>query len=326
MKKEIKGIEPYNDLYYSYCLYNSLFSSIKYHSADILPIMINGVPEYFYNKDSGKFGVYYKKVENQNKIISQIGLKSIILDELTEFNEFIKQSIDNDGPVIINIDWFYMSNQKQTYNKTHRMHTILVVGYDEESKMYSIFDQKFVDTLSYSMCEVSFKSLKEAYDGYLELCKKKYSHGVFSILKNDNQKNDYYSISIIEKKYIENILNEVYWKRRICIINDYLNHIDELLEDSNYINAKFNSVLAGLNDIINHKNVEKFVYNSLFEGQIKNINVIEKTIEDWNIIRSILLKSSFVGVIREKDKLRIIELLNDIKELEERFRDKIPCY
>lgn len=330
LKKVLEGIVPYNDFYYSYCLYNSLFSAINYHKIDILPIMINGIPEYFYDKETMKFGVIYKDIIEQEIVMNKTGLKSIYLDESVEFNEFIKQSIDDDGPVIINIDWFYMSNQKQTYNKTHRMHTILVVGYDEDKEIYNIFDQKFVDTLTYDICEISFKALKEAYNGYLDLHKKKYSCGVVSIQKNDNQKNDnqkndYDNLNIIKKLYIENILNKEYWKKRIFIIKDYINNINELLDDTSFITVKFNSVLAGLNDIINQKNVEKYVYSTLFENDFDNISIIVKIIKTWSLIRSKLLKCSFEGIVVEKDKTKIIELLNDIKNLEERFCDTLSC-
>lgn len=33
-------------LNYSYCLYNSLFSAVKYYNGNILTIMLNGRPEY----------------------------------------------------------------------------------------------------------------------------------------------------------------------------------------------------------------------------------------------------------------------------------------
>lgn len=323
MKKLLDGIVPYNDLYYSYCLYNSLFSAIKYHNVDILPIMINGIPEYSYIEDLKKIGVYYTATEEQEKIMNKIGLKTILLEKFTDFHEFIKQSIDNGGPVIVNIDWFYMPNQKQTYNKTHRMHTIIVIGYDDNA-MYSIFDQKFVDTLSYTNCEISFDSLKEAYSGYLDLYNKSYSHGVFSVQKFDNQVN--HKSSDYKKIYIENILNKEYFNKRLYVINDYLNNINELLDDTNFITEKFNSVLSGLNDIINHKNVEKFIYSTLFKDEIENINIIEKTVENWNIIRSKLLKSSFEGIIDKKDKIRIVESLLEIKECEEKFCSNLPLF
>jgi len=285
--------------------------------------MINGIPEYSYSKDCGKLEVNYKEAEQQEKIMNEIGLKTIFLEKSTDFHEFIKQSIDCDGPVLINIDWFYMMNQKHTYNKIHRMHTIIVIGYDEENEMYSIFDQKFVDTLSYNMCEISFESLKKAYYGYLDLYQKIYSHGVFSVQKNDIQICRCYNSSSNKEIYMRNILNKGYCDKRNSVINDYLKNINELLDDINFITVNFNSVLAGLNDIINHKNVEKFLYSSLFEDEIENINIIEKTVENWNIIRSKLLKSSFGGIIEKKDKIRIIELLIEVKICEEKFFSNI---
>ncbi len=318
MKKILEGIVPYNDLYYSYCLYNSLFSAIKYHNVDILPIMINGIPEYYYNEDLKKFGVYYS-ISEEEKIMNEMGLRTILLDQSTDFHGFIKNSIDNDSPVILNIDWFYMPNQKQTHNKIHRIHTILVIGYDDETAMYSIFDQKFVDTLSYTICEISFDPLKEAYNGYLDIHKKSYSDGLFSVQKNYNQDSNCYNFNDIKKMYRKNILNREYWSKRINVINNYVKNINELLDNPNFITENFNSVLAGLNDIINHKSVEKFIYNSIFADEIENINIIEKTIENWNLVRSKLLKSSFGGIIYKEDKLRIIELLIEIKECEEKF-------
>lgn len=117
--------------------------------------------------------------------------------------------------------------------------------------------------------------------------------------------------------YIKNVFNKECWKQRISIISNYINNLKDILTNEKFLANCFNFVLDGLNDIVNHKHVKKFIIESIIGRDSKYCEIVEITMGNWNVIRNKLLKCSFSGVIEEKDILKIEELLFEIKKCEE---------
>lgn len=315
MKKLLYNIEPFNDINYNTCFYNSLFAVLRYYKTDILSIIVNSIPTYYYNSNEKNFGIKYVNIQNEKDILTKLNIDLIDLPDNLDVIEFIVNAIDNNNPIIANIDWYYMDNQKTTYKKIHRFHTILIVGYNNKDKKLKIFDQQFIDTLTYSICEIPYQCLVDAYDGYLNMFNIAKGKGMLQVFKSNKESPLYKNYAQL---YYKNILNKCVWTERVAVLNQIYNNMENI-----FSNTFEHKKIDNLNNIVNHKRVEKFVCEAINEVDDKILNEISNTIKLWELIRNKTYKASFFNNKSEKIIAEVKIIIQDIINCEEIILGKL---
>lgn len=80
--------------------------------------------------------------------------------------EYLVSSIHQNKPVIIWVDCFYEDIRLDMYHKEHWAHTLLIVGYNDDTKQFAIMEHSNKESLNYGLKWISYSSLKESYDAF----------------------------------------------------------------------------------------------------------------------------------------------------------------
>lgn len=320
--KSLAGIEPFNDLFFRNCFYNSMFAVLNYYQKSILPFTINSVPIYDLDENEQLTMKYITTLEqgevlNQNEVIvnTKQNNKNVVED--------IILAINLDKPVIVDIDCFDMPMRTEFYQKTHWQHVILIYGYDNNRKTFNIIEQKNVDCLNYEKVEISYDDLINSYNGFLNLSAENLvnvSYREYGIMEKTNLINQSELLSVFK----ENILNN---KNVISYGLSYLdkfeNDFDNMLLEDQSLRENIDNLIPGINEIINSKKVAKYNVENLF-GKDHQLNKLICDIEkNWTAIRQTLLKFKFSSLYGKDNLFKIKDMLLNIKGSEQLYYDTI---
>lgn len=169
----INNVEPYNNLFYRSCFYNSFFPVMNLYKRNILDFIGNDISYYVINEykmDDGiweDFNVEYFAAQPFEKILANTGIHMNTKDVSDDLIEDICHSISQNYPVILWVDPFYESIRYDTYLKKHMSHTWLIYGYDKWNQTINIIEHRYSGSLSYEKKNISFSDAVNCYDGYI---------------------------------------------------------------------------------------------------------------------------------------------------------------
>lgn len=301
--KFIEGLEPYNELFFESCFYNSLFSILRYYGYDISHFLRNYSMRYDIKINKQKIKIsgrgHWNKELTQILEIAGINVHSIYNSRQILYD--IKQSIDNHNPVILWIDCFFESYRKDKYKKEHFKHTITIFGYSEESQEFYILEHKNADNTNYHKIAISFNELERCYNGYINFFSNELEDSFYEISAKDEREK---YLKVLEQ---EKFVNSVWDKELVKKWRDYLVSLDlEKVEMT-----ELNSWIEGLNELLNclRTDVVKYRYH-------ENIDIIKQRLNLWNMIRNNLLRGFYMNRYTEKIHQKNLKQLDDIISLE----------
>ena len=146
----INQIEPFNDIFYKSCFYNSLIPILIYYGKDFMPIIVNDICVYQKKRLDSKnttLTVGYLSQRDPFEIIEDMGIQVSSKAESGDIIHDLVNAIKNKVPVIIWVDCYYASIRKDVYHKKHQGHTWLVYGVDEEQRVFYIIEHSIRDIL-----------------------------------------------------------------------------------------------------------------------------------------------------------------------------------
>lgn len=320
-KKELFGIEPFNDIYFKSCFYNSMFPVVRYFNRDIDSFLVNEVMVYFkvQSKEQQELGMRYINLESEESLLRKIGISMLKKENCTNVVETIKAAIDRGCPVILWVDYFYASIREDVYMKSHGAHTWLVYGYNDVQKTFNIIEHKNRDSLSYEKTIINFQELTAAYQGYLDNFRN--SADTFSYYEFDTNQDvsnniemDYYDIFTRNVRTKINEINE-----GLKQLKSFCETFEELTSSKEALAENAELLLKNLNEIINIKNVEKYRAAHLFNGHDKQLDIIFSIFDRWEFIRTKIGKFLYTSIYNGNMMAYSKEKLEQIYELEKLF-------
>ncbi len=122
-----------------------MFTAIYHYNGSVIPFLANEMILYKFNESEKGFKLSHNcfPVRPEGEIMAEMG---ILMDiELCGENtvEKIKNAISENMPVMIPIDRFYWSSQKNNsmfYQKAHLAHYFLVIGYDDQEQLFDVIN------------------------------------------------------------------------------------------------------------------------------------------------------------------------------------------
>ena len=256
-------------------------------------------------------------LENIGMGLSQMTPKSEDLLDVIRYN------IENDSPVLVNIDIFYQVGRDEYYHKKHDgNHVILIYGYSDFDRTIYFLD----DVKGYDKYVMKYEDLSIYYNGLFDYC------GVSD--KTDAtirifHKKDYLSLFDIEENQIIKIkdfsLSMINNKQKI------LNGQEELRTFIDIQRSVKNNqdIVSALNSTIQRKRSEYFQYIFLgkygfyilnYEHQI--CNSLKIIVENWVKIRNIIAKNVYKN-LTYTDQIQN-SVISCIKEIDD--NEKIVHY
>ena len=324
-EKILHEIEPFNDIFYQSCFFNALFPIIKHFNKDIMPVLINDVIVYDYNKELGpvSLGIKYLQVRPAEEMLESLCIGVNARSQSDNLVEDLVESLANDRPVILKVDCFYEPIREDAYQKNHWMHDMLIYGYNQTQQVFSIIEHKYRDTLSYEKKTLSFTDLDKAYKGFLDN---------FNINSDYETYMDFYNRGENSKKIkyeeIQTFLRNMATKKQELIaglenLKRFAAATKGYAENEKIIMENLNSYVQMLNNIINAKYVEKYRLTNLLGDSQGVIDILDKIIEAWSYFRAVIARFIYSNSYNAKRFEASCERLDLIYRLEEEYLGKL---
>ena len=316
----IDGIKPFNEIYYKNCFYNSAFPVIELYGRSINTFLINDVPVFSYDEDSTemKLDVEYIQVKHIEKLLEEEGIMVETKDSSENIVKDIIKSISKKRPVVIWIDCFYESIRPEMYQKSHWPHTLLVYGYDESQKVFYIIEHEHRDNLSYKPRTIGFEDIINSYNGYLT-----------NFSTNDATYYEfYYNSAIAQEKtdkdsrylYLSYITaNKDLIKEHLDYLNKFTLDLEKIVLDKSVLDMSIQWLLDGINNIVNIKQVEKYLITNLFGSESECCSTFEEIFSNWIFTRGAVAKYMYSGVYKQQAFRSLIQSVSKFYELESKY-------
>jgi len=307
----IKDIEPYNELFFESCFYNSLFAVLNYYKIDFYQVIKQYSLYYEYSVEDGlgRISADGDWKRDIMEILREVNVKCTCLSPRVKLTEQIKDAINRKHPVILWIDCYYESYRRDTYQKKHFPHTLTIWGYDEKSQIFNILEHEASDSLYYNKTQISFDELLEGYEGYLTHFA---SFGNYTFYEFYLDKENVFSVSSQELFEVSK------WDSKI---------VKQFLSDLNNINFseldinKIGWLLDGMNHVVNAKRIEicKLQHQQTMNDQVLYIEM--QIVENWEAVRSFCARCYFKGKFTESIYGKLLDNVNKILELEAMYEE-----
>lgn len=182
----IPNIRPFNEIYYKDCFYNSVIPVIDHFSGSRYPILSNDILYYQLpdSTDPSSLQIIYQDADSLDQVLERTGLTVRTIDRCERLIDDIAYSIKAGCPVVIWVDCYYESIRRDTYNKIHWGHTLLLYGIDLENRQCTIIEHQNRMNLNYRPHIVGFDDILRPYRGYLEVFYQEKFPTFFAFSKN----------------------------------------------------------------------------------------------------------------------------------------------
>ena len=324
MKKRICSITPFNNFFYIDCIYQSIFTVLKYYKRDFMYILAN---DFFLLKEQNQEKVNYKVECIRQKciwsLLSSMGIEMRCEERGEHLLSFIKDEINLEHPVIVQVDCFYEYIRTELFGQTHLDHSLLIYGYDESTSVFYVFEHNDKNSLIYREREISMFNLYESMQGYIQ----NYDRSLFPICMSLFEPCEKFSTlaypslkTLHTDSYIKNRKDAIdqpqVIRRYLQRISDFLNHTEE---------DRLSAIINTVNDIIWSIIVERQKADVLYnQGHL--LLLLRELHNKWCNIRLVLLNFLYHGVNLNEKKDFALKQMQDIYDMELQFtslRDQI---
>lgn len=292
-EKRLQNIEPFNDLFYQSCFYNSFFPVVKSFNKSIVPILVNDLFFYKYERSEKvmKLELNISPVKDFDQIIEELGMRASIINQSSNITEDLIASISEGSAAIIWVDSYFEKLRKDTYMKKHLAHTLLVYGYSMEKKEFDILEHDNSQSKIYKKYTISFEDIENSYNGYIENFNKNNEYPTFykfgSLNAEESEDNEEHSqIRNMELTFCLNTANNK--EKLLSGINDLMllaEDFQSLALDIESLQVCSQNLLEDLNNVCNVKKADIYRIKHIF-GEKHEITELASFVHDlWDSVR-----------------------------------------
>ncbi|MFS1512191.1 beta-ketoacyl synthase N-terminal-like domain-containing protein [Chengkuizengella sp. SCS-71B] len=321
----IEPMEPFNDLYYRSCFYNSLFPIINHFGGDIMYFLLNDMILYKYEQEETEnFSIQYAEAKPLNQIFDQVGLLVNHRFDNSNIVEELKQCISDGKPVVIWLDAFYESIRKDTYQKQHLDHTILVYGFNEKEQQFHIIEHDRRENLTYQKCKIPFSDIEKGCKAFSEHFVNEDgttpTHYIFEKKSNYDFSQHIGSKELYQNIFLDSLLthkHKIY--ESLEVINLFMHSFKQKTSSEAELKRNLDELIEFLNEILIAKQVEKYRFTKLFHEGSEVANRLEQVIKKWDFIRKGVVRFMYLPVYKSENFTlcyqKLTELATDEKQL-----------
>lgn len=240
------------------------------------------------------------------------------------FNENIKYMVENDSPVIVGIDSYYLP-YASNYMKNHARHTLILCGYDLEKSEVNVIDWYPPWFYKGKVPMESFISGRQSgnpYDG--------------TLFSGKNIGNNWAYIERIEQKPPQNLLQELFSTVKENYYDDKneadvyhgINAIVKIREHVNMLQdaEAFTKLYKKLNVATKRYKLFKqclecYLQWNTHEGLSECVENAERVIKEWDIVIMLILKTGRLK--NEKNVQRLNSKIDELIDAEIKLKDII---
>ena len=297
-RNEIKGVKAYNDVYYRSCYYIQILSAMSGIGADQNDYLLSYccLPQENFSFLEIDF-CCFSKFRNSREY--EIDKTNITLKKLLK-------AIDNQKPVLISVDCYYLESRLETYKQYHAPHYILVYGYDIVKREVKVIDHDHRNSWKYYEKIISLDNLLLANKMFKKMFAKELKTDRIIYKKEIKQKKvtpwDFLKIDVIKESYNHSRENLISFK------NLLVNRSENLVKNVRLYMDYFSKLKAQYMTFLN----TNCILNNLKEEILQLISC-------YNYFQSLLWKIEFQQNLRslEKYSSSILDKLMKVMTIEE---------
>ncbi|WP_051614117.1 beta-ketoacyl synthase N-terminal-like domain-containing protein [Paenibacillus sp. UNC217MF] len=289
----LERFNPFNDVFFKNCFYNSVFPIISHFQEDIFPFLLDDFILFTFMEadDGGKiYSVEYCASHELQDLFEDSNLVVESKWDHEKIIEDIIEGISGDRPVVVWVDSYYESIRKDTFLKQHLDHTILVYGYDKKNELFHVIEHDRRENLSYKKCIMPFTDIINGSEGYKRnfSSENKPSHYIFSHQKRERRKPDYVDI------FAENIENHRdKLQSSMNALHQFNQYFITLASNELELRSQLDTLISFFNDVLNAKYIEKYRLTLLFGEDDEVVLHVIKLIAQWDHIRKSVLRFKY---------------------------------
>ncbi|MCX8129434.1 MAG: BtrH N-terminal domain-containing protein [Clostridia bacterium] len=325
-KKIIENLEPFKEFFFQDCIYNAVFSVINHYNKSILPILINTYVHYTYSENNTlNISFDYRSDEKFEKLLNKLGMRIEGFSTTDSFASDIKEAIDREVPVIVNVDCFYESIRKDTYHREHLDHSLLVYGY--EGGDFWIYEHSNRNALNYKPAKISQGDLLTACNGYVDRYMKESDqpYAFYCICEDSGWKsaNQTFNAEYI-KKYVGRFMCEA--EESLFGMKNYYHAISELgkiLRDYDKLSLLSSELIKFINNVIHIKKAQQYILKHFAKEPEKAAAEISSS---WTYARLLLSRCIEEADNFEKNSEAAIDAVKKAWDRELELNDLIKKY
>lgn len=322
----IKGVSPFNAVFYRSCIYNAFISAVKFWGKDELLFMSNDLPLYGKNEEGRVPGrIRYIEKKPLPELLETVGIEMELRDRSGDITGDIAEIIDGGGMVILGVDCFFESIRRDFYLQKNWPHNILVTGYDAAAGEAAVLEQTGVNNLDYHEQRLGFKDLEYAYNSN-RLRFPNFEDGRnFVVLHNRGGAKD--CIALYYQRYLENLHeHEAEVLPDIDNIAGIISYLAEHTGSLAEIKREYSNLIMLLDSIIESKYAQAYMFERFMKvheewGYCRDR--VTELVKAWKRIRNVIFKINLTQAYQETSILEALAGLENIKALERQLYSRI---
>lgn len=315
----LEGVEPFNELFYYSCFYNSFFPIVRYFQKDILPFIINSIPVYKTKEKENYLipAISYEPQHNFLLLEEECIRQNIQIEANTQMENinWIKKNLNEGKFVIAFVDCYYEILRTDVYLKQHLPHALLLYGYDDELQEFTILEHTNQEILDYRPMKIGYQEFISASEGFKEYFEEQIPfpaltsykvNGTNKTEKNQNQLKIRYSENC---KQIWPDMCRGFEKMKLFAQNA----LKENRNGEGYFSYILDDIIPNLNQIINAKKAELYMIENFHFTSNHYIKSKESILIKWEDFRAVLYRY-YLNKDYKKDSIEKL-LVNLLEEL-----------
>ncbi|WP_052429547.1 non-ribosomal peptide synthetase [Paenibacillus borealis] len=315
--------QPFNDLYYKSCLYNSLFPVLNVFGRNINTFLCSDMFVYRPGPEQSELYLSADCIESATPeaILEQLGLTVRYESPQggPELKKRLTAGLARQSLFILWVDSFYEPARRDAYRKKHLAHTLLVYGYSEAQDQFIVLEHSHKDALNYRERTLAAEDLLNSYQGYRQHFMPAAQKYTLMEFPRAQQPYTYELQSDVNKLNCLYRTQEDDLTQSLLALSAFKDHYT-----SQHMNLTANyaiRLIAGLNTIIDFKRAEKYRLERLFTDRQAAAAMLGEIAGAWLDIRSDLIRYS--KGIALTDTWRIVHgrLLDDIAHKEQELME-----
>lgn len=272
---QIDNIEPFNEIFYRNCFFNSFFPILRHYGKSINPILSNDIATMLFNNNELK--VEYQSARPLEGVFDSIGISRECSEYSDELNKLIIDGIDQSRPSIVWVDCFYEPIRKDLYMKEHWAHTILIYGYDERKCEFLVIEHSVRENLSYEKKRIAYSDLLKMCRGYDENFRNAVKEPCLTVYdtRTVTDYSDYADNYVITcKKFSKYTLDSINNFRK------FITSFNEKIQNENSFKNASEVLLNSINQVINDVRAERYTVNAIFGKNALSLEKMSKEIAE----------------------------------------------
>lgn len=319
---EIQGIEPFNEVFYKDCYFNSLFSVMNYFQLDISYVLINDIFHYELLNQAGGLRIRYQEIRSVNEILEEGSIRVECQLYSNNIIEDIKNAICQKIPVILAVDGFYCPNIIDIYQKKHILHTLLIVGFDDTKKIFSIIDLEVLNNLTYKKFIISYEQLIRAHRADLVVLNQEKGENTIFFYSETTGSCPLPEVRFV---YLDNLrLQEnIVWKGMEDLEKFIQNYKSLCYSEKSYVSKE---LLDCFVEVFNSKKVELYRLQRIFGTDHQLTIAYQQLQEKWKHIMTQYGLYHYSSKKQESVIFQISACLREAVQLEKKVLSKLLLY